>query len=64
MRRPRRGCSTTCGTATAGLADALRIGDRVAFAATARAIRRDEARLASRLAAWQRVLALPGSGPR
>jgi hypothetical protein len=46
------------------LADALRIGDRVAFAATARAIRRDEARLASRLAALQRVLALPGSGPR
>jgi hypothetical protein len=46
------------------LADALRIGDRAAFTATARGIRRAESRLAARLAVWQRVLALARSGPR
>jgi hypothetical protein len=45
-----------------GLAGALRTGDRAAFAATARAIDRDESRLAARLRGWQqRGLASPGS---
>jgi len=44
------------------LAGALRTGDRIAFAATARAIGRDEARLAARLERWERVLAPAGSG--
>jgi len=44
------------------LAGALRAPDRDAFAAAARAIARDESRLAARLEGWQRVLALPGSG--
>jgi hypothetical protein len=43
------------------LAGALRSGDGAAFAATARAIGRGESRLATRLAGWQRALALPGS---
>jgi hypothetical protein len=44
------------------LAVALRNADRAAFAATARAIGRDESRLAATLASWQRALALLGSG--
>jgi hypothetical protein len=44
------------------LADAVRTGDRTAFAATARAIGRDESRLATRLENWQRALAPPRSG--
>jgi hypothetical protein len=43
------------------LADAVRTGDRTAFAATARAIGRDESRLAARLKSWQRAMALPGA---
>jgi hypothetical protein len=39
------------------LAGALRAGDRIAFARTARAIGSDEARFAARLQTWQRVLA-------
>lgn len=41
------------------LADAVRTGDRTAFATTARAIGRDESRLATRLKSWQR--AIPGA---
>lgn len=44
------------------LADAVRTGDRTAFAATARAIGRDESRLATRLESWQRALAPRRSG--
>jgi hypothetical protein len=42
------------------LAGALRTGDRAAFTVTARAIDRDESRLAARLERWQRALAPPG----
>jgi hypothetical protein len=44
------------------LVHAVRAGDRAAFAATAQAIVRDEARLATRLAAWRRALAAPVAG--
>jgi hypothetical protein len=44
------------------LAGALRTGDRAAFAATVRAIDRDESRLAARLERWQRALAPPDAG--
>jgi hypothetical protein len=45
-----------------GLAGALRTGGRAAFVATARAIARDESRLAARLERWQRAVALPDAG--